>query len=110
MFGNLGNLGNLMKQAQTMQERAKKAQEEIAAYVAEGEAGGGLVRVTMTGEHKVTKVEIADSVFGDDKDMCEDLLVTALNNAAERIREFSAEKMKKVTNGIPLPPGLNFPF
>ena len=110
MFGKLGDLGNLMKQAQNMQDRAKKAQEEISAYVAQGEAGGGLVKVTMTGDHLVTKVEIADSVFGDDKEMCEDLLVTALNNANERIREFASDNMKKVTNGIPLPPGMNLPF
>lgn len=105
-----GNMGNMMKQAQVMQERMKKAQEDVEKYVATGESGGGLVKVTMDGTHHVSKVEIDDSVFADDKDMCEDLVTAAVNDAVRKIEDYSTERMGKVTNGISLPPGFKLPF
>ncbi len=105
-----GNMGNMMKQAQIMQERMKKAQEDVEKYVTTGESGGGLVKVTMDGTHHVSKVELDDSVFSDDKDMCEDLIATAVNDAVRKISEYSTERMAKVTNGINLPPGVKLPF
>ncbi len=110
MFNGMGGLGNMMKQAQIMQERMKKAQDEIEAYETVGTSGGGLVKVRMNGAHRVLKVEIADAVFGDDREMCEDLIVAAVNDAVRLIGEYSAERMGRVTNGMSLPPGLKFPF
>lgn len=105
-----GNMGNMMKQAQIMRERMKKAQEDVEKYVTTGESGGGLVKVTMDGTHHVSKVELDDSVFSDDKDMCEDLIAAAVNDAVRKISEYSTERMAKVTNGINLPPGVKLPF
>ena len=90
-----GNMGNMMKQAQIMQERMKKAQEDVEKYVTTGESGGGLVKVTMDGTHYVSKVELDDSVFSDDKDMCEDLIAAAVNDAVRKISEYSTERMAK---------------
>ena len=94
------NMGNMMKQAQMMQERLQKAQEEIANLEVVGESGAGMVKVTMTGSHEVRRVEIDDSIFKDDKEICED----------RRIEEQSKEKMAAVTGGMQLPPGLKLPF
>jgi nucleoid-associated protein EbfC len=105
-----GNMGNMMKQAQVMQDRMQKAQEDIAAFETTGESGGGMVKVTMDGEHHVSKIEINDSVFQDDKEMCEDLLVAACNDAVRRLENYSKERMAKVTNGMALPPGFKLPF
>ena len=110
MFNGMGGLGNMMKQAQMMQERMKKAQDEIEAHEVEGVAGGGLVKVHMNGAHQVLKVEIAEAAYGDDREMCEDLIVAATNDAVRQISEYSTERMSKVTNGVPLPPGFKFPF
>ena len=93
------NMGNMMKQAQMMQERLQKAQEEIANLEVVGESGAGMVKVTMTG-----------SIFKDDKEICEDLLAAAYNDAHRRIEEQSKEKMAAVTGGMQLPPGLKLPF
>ena len=101
---------NMMKQAQMMQERLQKAQEEIANLEVVGESGAGMVKVTMTGSHEVRRVEIDDSIFKDDKEICEDLLAAAYNDAHRRIEEQSKEKMAAVTGGMQLPPGLKLPF
>jgi DNA-binding protein, YbaB/EbfC family len=105
-----GDLGNLMKQAQQMQANMQKAQEEVARLEVEGAAGGGLVKVMMNGRHEVRRVHIDDSWVGDDKDMLEDLIAAAINDAVQRVEVESKEKMAKVTAGIPLPPGMKLPF
>lgn len=105
-----GGMGNMLKQAQVMQERMAKAQEDVAAFVATGESGGGLVKVTMNGTHHLEKVEISDAAFEDDKDMLEDLVVAAVNDAVRQIEEYSEKRMAKVTNGMQLPPGFKMPF
>ncbi len=104
------NMGNMMKQAQMMQERLQKVQEEIAAMEVTGEAGAGMVKVVMSGTHEVRKVQIDDSVASEDKDILEDLLVAAFNDANRRVEETSKQKMATVTGGIQLPPGLKMPF
>ena len=103
-----GGIGNIMKQAQKMQEEMVKAQEELAALEVTGQSGGGLVTIVMTGKHAVKRVSIDDSLLGDDKDMLEDLVAAAMNNAAQRVESSTKEKMSGVTAG--LPPGLNLPF
>ncbi|OOF11288.1 MULTISPECIES: YbaB/EbfC family nucleoid-associated protein [Salinivibrio] len=109
MFGK-GGMGNLMKQAQQMQERMQKVQEEIANMEVTGESGAGMVKVTMTGSHSVRRVEIDDSLMEDDKDMLEDLVAAAFNDAARRAEEQQKEKMAEVTGGMQLPPGMKMPF
>ncbi|ODQ00091.1 MULTISPECIES: YbaB/EbfC family nucleoid-associated protein [Salinivibrio] len=109
MFGK-GGMGNLMKQAQQMQERMQKVQEEIANMEVTGESGAGMVKVTMTGSHSVRRVEIDDSLMEDDKDMLEDLIAAAFNDAARRAEEQQKEKMAEVTGGMQLPPGMKMPF
>ncbi|MBX2886404.1 MAG: YbaB/EbfC family nucleoid-associated protein [Granulosicoccus sp.] len=105
-----GGIGNLMKQAQKMQEDMQRAQEEIAKMEVEGKSGGGLVVVTMNGQHELTKVSIDDSLIGDDKDMLEDLVAAAVNDAAQRLAAESSEKLGGVTSGMQLPPGMKLPF
>ncbi len=104
------NMGNMMKQAQMMQERLQKVQEEIASMEITGESGAGMVRVTMSGSHEVRKVTIDDSIVGEDKEMLEDLLAAAFNDANRRVEETSKEKLASVTGGMQLPPGIKFPF
>ena len=104
------NMGNMMKQAQMMQERLQKAQEEIGKMEVTGESGAGMVKITMTGNHEVRRVEIDDSIFGDDKEICEDLLAAAYNDAQRRVEEQSKEKLAAVTGGMQLPPGMKLPF
>ncbi|QMV13823.1 YbaB/EbfC family nucleoid-associated protein [Vibrio spartinae] len=110
MFGGKGGMGNLMKQAQQMQDRMQKLQEEIANMEVTGEAGAGLVKVTMTGGHSVRRVEIDESLMEDDKEMVEDLVAAAFNDAARRIEETQKDKMSSVTGGMQLPPGMKMPF
>lgn len=105
-----GGLGNLMKQAQQIQENMQKAQEELAKMIVSGESGGGLVKITMTGKHDVTKVEIDDSLFKDDKEMLEDLIAAAVNDAVRNVEKQSKEKMSSMTAGLSLPAGLKLPF
>jgi nucleoid-associated protein EbfC len=105
-----GGIGNLMKQAQKMQASMQKVQEEIAGMEVIGQAGGGLVSVTMTGKHEVRRIDIDDSLFGDDKDMLADLVAAAVNDAVRRVQEGTQEKMSEVTAGLNLPPGMNLPF
>ena len=107
---NMGNMGNLMKQAQQMQDRLKKAQEEIASMEVTGEAGAGLVKITMSGGHEVRHVSIDESLMQDDKEILEDLLAAAYNDAHRRVEENSKEKLQYVTGGLNLPPGMKLPF
>lgn len=102
MFGGKGGLGNLMKQAQEMQKNMQKAQEEIASMEVLGEAGGGMVKVTMTGKHELVKVEIDDSLM-DDKEMLEDLFAAAVNSASRRVEEVTQDKMGGLTAGMKMP-------
>jgi nucleoid-associated protein EbfC len=105
-----GQLAGLMKQAQQMQDNLKRAQEELAQIEVEGQAGAGLVKVVMTCRHDVKRVAIDPSLLGDDKDMLEDLVAAAFNDAIRRAETVSQEKMSKLTAGMPLPPGMKFPF
>ena len=105
-----GQLAGLMKQAQQMQENLKKAQEEIAAMEVEGQAGAGMVKVTMTGRHDVKRVSIDPGLMGDDKDMLEDLVAAAVNDAVRRVETVTQEKMGGLTSGFGLPPGMKLPF
>lgn len=99
-----GGMGNIMKQAQQMQERMEKAQEEIKSLEVTGEAGAGLVKVTMLGSHNVRRVEIDESLMEDDKDMIEDLLAAAVNDAVRRVGEETQKRMSEVTGGMQMPP------
>lgn len=101
-----GGLGNIMKQAQKMQENLQKAQAEIAALEVTGESGGGLVSVVITGRHEARQVRIDDSLLGDDKDMLEDLVAAAFNDAAQKLERTVQEKMGGLTAGMGLPPGM----
>jgi DNA-binding YbaB/EbfC family protein len=103
-------LAGLMKQAQAMQENMQKAQEELANTEVEGSSGAGLVKVTMTCKHDVRRVTIDPSLLADDKDMLEDLVAAAFNDAVRRAETLSSEKMGKLTAGLPMPPGMKFPF
>ena len=105
-----GQLSGLMKQAQQMQENLKKAQEEIALMEVEGQAGAGMVKVVMTGRHDVKRVTIDPSLMGDDKDMLEDLIAAAVNDAVRRVETVTQEKMGSLTSGFGLPPGMKLPF
>lgn len=105
-----GGLGNLMKQAQQMQENMQKMQQEVANLEVQGQAGGGLVKITMTGRHDVKRVEIDDSVLQDDKEMLEDLIAAAVNDAVRQVEKMTQEKMSSVTAGFNLPPGMKLPF
>lgn len=105
-----GGIGNLMKQAQKMQENLKRAQEEIAAMEIEGESGGGLVRVLMNGRHEVRRVAVDDSLLGDDKDMLEDLVAAAFNDAVHKLERATQEKMSGLTAGLPIPGDFKLPF
>lgn len=109
MFGK-GGLGGMMKQAQQMQDRMKKTQEEIALMEVEAEAGAGMVKVTMTGRHDIKRVEIDPSLMDDDKELLEDLIAAAVNAAVRKVEQTSQEKMAEVTKGMNLPPGMNLPF
>ena len=103
-------LAGLMKQAQAMQENMKKAQEAIASLEVEGQAGAGMVKVVMTGRHDVRRVSIAPALLGEDKDMLEDLVAAAINDAVRKVEAASQEKMAGMTAGLPLPPGFKLPF
>ncbi len=103
-----GPLGNIMKQAQAMQENLKKAQEELAAIEVQGSAGGGLVEVVMTCRYDIRRVTIDDSLMGDDKEVLEDLIAAAVNDAVRRVEKTSQEKMGGLASGLNIP-GLNLP-
>jgi hypothetical protein len=105
-----GGLGNIMKQAQEMQENMQKAQEEIAAAEVTGESGAGLVKVIMTGKHEIKKVNIDPSLMNDDRDMLEDLMAAAVNDAVRRVEKLTREKMSDLSSAINLPAGFKLPF
>lgn len=104
-----GGLGTILKQAQAMQENLKRAQEELAALEVTGSAGGGMVRVTMTGRHNVKRVELDPSLLKDDKDVLEDLVAAAVNDAVRKVEQATQEKMASVTGGMNIP-GMPMPF
>ncbi|MEM7377306.1 MAG: YbaB/EbfC family nucleoid-associated protein [Pseudomonadota bacterium] len=104
-----GGMAGLMKQAQKMQQDMQKAQEEIANLEVEGQSGGGLVKVTMTGRHELKRVVIDDSLMGDDKEMLEDLVAAAVNDAAQRVDSETQSRMGGITQGMNIP-GLKLPF
>lgn len=103
-------LAGLMKQAQAMQENLKRAQDELAQIEVEGQSGAGMVKVVMTCKHDVKRVSIDPSLLAEDKDMLEDLVAAAFNDAVRRAEATSTEKMGRLTAGLPLPPGMKFPF
>ena len=103
-------LAGLMKQAQAMQDNLKRAQEELARTEVEGQSGAGLVKVTMTCRHDVKRVTIDPTLLAEDKDMLEDLVAAAVNDAVRRAEKVKDEKMAGLTGGMPLPPGFNLPF
>jgi len=103
-------LGNIMQQAQKMQEDFKRAQEEIEAMEVTGQSGGGLVTILMTGKREARKVTIDPTLIGDDKDMLEDLVAAAINDAVNKVGKMKKEKMAELTSGLPLPPGFQMPF
>jgi DNA-binding YbaB/EbfC family protein len=105
-----GALGGMLKQAQKMQEELKNAQERMAKEEVTGESGGGMVRVTMTGRHEVRRVEIDPSLLSDDKEMLEDLVGAAINDAVHRVNDKMQAQMAELTAGLPLPPGMKLPF
>lgn len=103
-------LAGLMKQAQQMQDNLKKAQDELALLEVEGQAGAGLVKVTMTCRHDVKRVAIDPSLLGEDRDMLEDLVAAAINDAVRRVESTTQEKMSGLTMGMGMPPGFKLPF
>ncbi|MBI5255322.1 MAG: YbaB/EbfC family nucleoid-associated protein [Burkholderiales bacterium] len=103
-------LAGLMKQAQAMQDNLRKAQEELALIEVEGQSGAGLVKVLMTCKHDVRRVTIDPSLLADDKDMLEDLVAAAINDAVRRVESTTQEKMGKLSAGMPQIPGMKFPF
>lgn len=105
-----GGMGNLMQQAQEMQEKMQQVQEEIARTEVSGEAGAGMIKVTMNGRHDVSKVEIDPSIMEEDKEMLEDLLAAAVNDAVRKVETSSRTKMEEATAGLNLPPGFKMPF
>jgi DNA-binding YbaB/EbfC family protein len=105
-----GQLAGLMKQAQQMQDNLKKMQEQLALVEVEGQSGAGLVKVLITCRNEVKRVSIDPSLVGEDRDMLEDLVVAAVNDALRRAEQTSQDKMGTVTSGLPLPPGFKLPF
>ncbi len=105
-----GGIGNLMKQAQKMQADMQKAQQEMGKIEVTGQSGGGLVKVTMTCKHDVKRIEIDDSLVGDDKDMLEDLVAAAVNDAVRVVEKTTQEKFSGLTDGLNLPAGFKMPF
>ena len=105
-----GGIGGLMKQAQQMQANMKKAQAELATVEVEGQAGSGMVKITMTCTHEVRRVSLDDSLLADDKEMLEDLIAAAMNDAVKQAAAVSQKKMSGFTAGMSLPPGMSLPF
>jgi nucleoid-associated protein EbfC len=103
-------LGDLMKKAQEMQANMQKMQEDLANAEVQGESGAGLVKITMTGRHDVKKVEIDSSLMSEDKEMLEDLLAAAVNDAVRKVEANSRDKMGDLTAGMQMPPGFKMPF
>lgn len=102
--------GNMMKQAMALQANMKKAQEEIANMEVVGESGGGMVKVTMSGKHEVKRVQIEPQVIAEDREMLEDLIAAAINDAVNKVETQSQQRMSSVMSGVALPPGFKLPF
>jgi len=105
-----GNFNNMMKQAQAMQANLQKAQAEIASIEVVGEAGGGMVKVTMNGQHNVSRVQLEPAIVSEDREMLEDLNAAATNDAVKKVEARIQEKMASVMGGLNLPPGFKLPF
>jgi DNA-binding YbaB/EbfC family protein len=105
-----GNFGNMMKQAQQLQANMQKAQAEIALLEVIGESGGGMVKITVNGRHEVRRVQIEPSVIGEDREMLEDLIAAAMNDAVHKAEAASQAKMASLMGGMQLPPGMKLPF
>jgi len=105
-----GNFNNMMKQAQAMQANLQKAQAEIASIEVVGEAGGGMVKVTMNGQHNVSRVQLEPAIVSEDREMLEDLIAAATNDAVKKVEARIQEKMASVMGGLNLPPGFKLPF
>jgi DNA-binding YbaB/EbfC family protein len=105
-----GNMANMMKQAQALQANMQKAQTEIAQLEITGEAGGGMVKVTINGRHEARRVQIEPTAIGDDREMLEDLLAAAFNDAVHKLEAASQAKMASLMGGLQLPPGMKLPF
>lgn len=105
-----GGLSNLMKQAQQIQENFQKAQEELTNLEVTGEAGGGMVKILMTGRHDVRRVNIEPSLLNEDREMLEDLVAAAINDAVRKVEAQTQEKMAGMANGLSLPGGMKLPF
>ena len=105
-----GGLGNIMKQAQKMQEEMQKAQADLANTEVTGESGGGMVKVLMKGTHEISRVSIDDALLQDDKEMLEDLIAAACNDAVHKISKTNQDSMADMTAGLNLPPGFKLPF
>jgi DNA-binding YbaB/EbfC family protein len=105
-----GGIGQLMKQAQQMQAEMQKAQEEMAALTVNGESGGGMVKVVMTCKHQLQALTIDDALLSDDKEMLEDLIIAAFNDATRKVEATVQERFSGMTAGMGLPPGLKLPF
>lgn len=106
----MANFGNMMKQAEALQRNMQKAQEEIALMEVVGESGGGMVKVTMTGKHEVKRVQIEPAIIGEDREMLEDLVAAAINDAVRRVETESQQRMSSLMSGLRLPPGFKMPF
>lgn len=105
-----GNIGNLLKQAQAVQQNLQKAQEQVGQITATGEAGGGMVKITVNGKHEATRVELDPALLQEDKEMLEDLIVAAINDATHKVGVAVNEKMAGAMAGLQLPPGMKLPF
>jgi DNA-binding YbaB/EbfC family protein len=105
-----GNIGNMMKQAQQLQANMQKAQAEIALLEVTGESGGGMVKITVNGRHEVRRVQIEPSVIGEDREMLEDLIAAAMNDAVHKAEAASQAKMASLMGGMQLPPGMKLPY
>ncbi|HTW74579.1 MAG TPA: YbaB/EbfC family nucleoid-associated protein [Steroidobacteraceae bacterium] len=106
----MANMNQFMRQAQALQANLQKAQAEIATLEVTGEAGGGMIKVTMTGRHEVKRVQIEPSIVGEDREMLEDLIAAAVNDAVHRVESATQAKMSSLMGGMSLPPGMKLPF
>ena len=106
----MANMNQFVKQAQALQANLQKAQAEIATLEVTGESGGGMIKVTMTGRHEVKRVQIEPSIVSEDREMLEDLIAAAVNDAVHRVESATQAKMSSVVGGMSLPPGMKMPF
>ena len=107
----MGNMDGMMKKVQEMQTKMQEMQKELENKIVEAESGGGMIKITMNGKQIVQSIDIDPSLLNaDEKEVLEDLITAALNQAKEKVEEMSAEEMKKITGGLPLPPGIKMPF